>query len=162
MSIPRLGLQSGFSFKQAYGSTDLLIERCLELGITQAALCDVGGTWGHVPWEISANAVLSPALSVGFGERRPLPLPSGTQAQSRRPSDPDVPCQAGVQSSSATHLTPIVQPEEPQQCSFSAPVLTPIMALSGREKKRALRRWNAPALQEIRLSKLKLGLEGYS
>lgn len=50
MSMPQLRIRSGYSYRDAYGRHDQIINRLKEIGAEGAALVD-WGTWGHVRFE---------------------------------------------------------------------------------------------------------------
>lgn len=80
MTIPRLSIRTQFSFRRCYGPTDRVIERLVDLGITQAGIVDDDGTWGHTEWaKLCAKANISPI----FGTRLTFPT-----EDDRKPSSP--------------------------------------------------------------------------
>jgi len=67
-TIPQLRVRSGYSYREAYGRHNEIIDRLVELGVQSAALVD-RGTWGHCRWD---QAMLKKSLKPMFGMEVPV------------------------------------------------------------------------------------------
>lgn len=67
--LPQLRVKSGFTFREAYGKIDAVVDALKELQTPFAALVDGKGTWGHVRYQAAAKKA---GIKVGLGMEFPV------------------------------------------------------------------------------------------